>query len=301
MAKKFDTKGLGTILRNAAQLEQAIKESPEEVVKEVVNHVIMLPIEFVEANPEQPREHFDKEALENLAASIRTHGLIQPITVRRLHEKAYQIISGERRFRASKMAGLDEIPAYVRIVMNDQDLLEMALIENIQRADLNSMEIANSYATLIKSYSLTHEQISQRVGKDRTTITNYIRLFDLPIDAQTALKEEKISMGHAKALLSVKDNFALFNVILNRIVEEGLSVRATENLVRSLQGDKKPAAAPAPKGLPENLRQIRDRFRDYFHTSHIDLKRDEKGKGQIVIKFDNDNELNRIIEMIEDK
>jgi ParB family transcriptional regulator, chromosome partitioning protein len=300
MAKgKFDTKGLGAILKSAAQFEQAVQESPVELVKELTNHIIMLPIEHIEANANQPRKDFQDNALEELAASIRVHGLIQPITVRRLHEKAYQIISGERRFRASKLAGLTEIPAYVRIA-NDQELLEMALIENIQREDLNAIEVALSYSRLKKECNLTDEVISQRVGKDRSTITNHLRLLTLDENIQDAVRDRKISMGHARALAGIKDNAAFLNSLLVQIISESLSVRTVEEMIRKYQdgnGNTKPAPS---KRLPEHLRTIQDQFSAFFGAK-VQLKRSDKGNGQLVVKFDNDAQLNRLIELIEEK
>lgn len=300
MAKTtFNTKGIGTLLKNASQLEQAIKEDQQEVIRELTNHILLLPIEHIEANMDQPRKDFDDKALDELAASIKVHGLIQPITVRRLHEKAYQIISGERRFRASKRAGMVEIPAYVRIA-NNQEMLEMALIENIQREDLNAIEIAMSYASLIEECKLTHEQISERVGKDRTTITNYTRLLTLSDKIQEAVRERKLSMGHARSLAGIKDNAAFQNSLFLKIINEELSVRAVEDLIRKYQEDTKGAKPAASKRLPDHLRNIQDQFSAFFGAK-VALKRSDKGSGQLIVKFENDGELNRLIELIEEK
>jgi ParB family chromosome partitioning protein len=299
MSKKFDTGGIKTLLGSAAQLEKAIKEDAREVVRELTNHIIMLPMEQVQANAEQPRKDFEPKALEELAASIKVHGLIQPITVRRLSEKAYQIISGERRTRASKLAGLTEIPAYVRLATN-QEMLEMALIENIQREDLNAIEIAMSYAGLIEECKMTHEQISERVGKDRSTITNHLRLLTLSDNIQDAVRERKISMGHARALAGIKDNAAFQNSLLLQIMQEELSVRAVEDLIRKYQEPGKSAKPAANKRLPDHLRNIQDQFSAFFGAKVV-LKRSDKGSGQLVVKFDNDATLNRLIELIEEK
>ncbi len=300
MAKTtFNTKGIGTLLKNASQLEQAIKEDQQEVIRELTNHILLLPIEHIEANMDQPRKDFDDKALDELAASIKVHGLIQPITVRRLHEKAYQIISGERRFRASKRAGLTEIPAYVRIA-NNQEMLEMALIENIQREDLNAIEIAMSYASLMEECKLTHEQISERVGKDRTTITNYTRLLTLSDKIQEAVRERKLSMGHARALAGIKDNAAFQNSLFAKIIQEELSVRAVEDLIRKYQEETKGVKPTASKRLPDHLRNIQDQFSAFFGAK-VALKRNDKGNGQLIVKFENDGELNRLIELIEEK
>lgn len=297
MAKTtFNTKGIGTLLKNASHLEQAIKEDRQEVVRELTNHVLLLPIDHIETNRDQPRKDFDEKALDELAASIRVHGLIQPITVRRLHEKAYQIISGERRYRASKKAGLTEVPAYVRIA-NNQEMLEMALIENIQREDLNAIEIAMSFASLLEECKLTHEQISDRVGRDRTTITNHLRLLTLSDTIQEAVRERKISMGHARALAGIKENAAFQNSLLNQIMEEGLSVRGVEDTIRKYQERQKGSKPSAAPRMPDHMRTIQDKFSAFFGTK-VSLKRNDKGTGQLVVKFENDAELNRLIELL---
>ncbi|MEQ1747724.1 MAG: ParB/RepB/Spo0J family partition protein [Saprospiraceae bacterium] len=302
MAKKLDKgdfgKGIRALLANPKQLEQAVQDNPQEVVRELTHTVAMLPIAQIEANPFQPRTEFDQTALDELADSIRVHGLIQPVTVRRLHNKAYQLISGERRFRASQMAGLSEIPAYVRLA-DDQQMLEMALIENIQRQDLNAIEVAISYQRLKEECSLTDELLSERVGKQRSTITNYLRLLKLPVDVQQAIKNNELSMGHARALAGVND-IAFQLSLLRQIRQEGLSVRAVEVLIARHQEDRVGKKPRADNRMPDHLRGIQDQFRAYFGAK-VDLKRSDKGKGQIVIKFENDGELNRLIDLIEAK
>lgn len=290
-------KGIRALLANPTELEQAVQENPEQVVREFTGNVAMLPLEQIETNPFQPRTEFDQTALEELAASITVHGLIQPVTVRRLHDRAYQLISGERRFRASQMAGLQEVPAYIRLA-DDQQMLEMALIENIQREDLNAVEIAISYQRLIDECALTHENLSERVGKQRSTITNYLRLLKLPPEIQRALKERKLTMGHARALAGI-DNIALQLSLFKQIVEQDLSVRAVEELISRYQGstrsDQKPNRA---ERLPDHLRQIQDQFSAFFGAK-VELKRNPKGKGQVVVNFENDSELNRLIDLLE--
>lgn len=302
MSKKLSKtdfgKGIRALLANPAELEQAVQENPQAVVRELTHSVALLPIEQIEANPFQPRTEFDQEALQELADSIRVHGLIQPITVRRLHDRAYQLISGERRFRASQMAGLREIPAYVRIA-DDQQMLEMALIENIQRQDLNAIEIAISYQRLKEECNLTDEQLSERVGKQRSTITNYLRLLKLPVDIQQAIKNGSISMGHARALAGVSD-VAFQLSLLRQILQDDLSVRAVEDIIARHQAERLGPKKRAEKRLPDALRHIQDRFSAFFGTK-VDLKRNERGKGQIVIKFDNDAELNRILDILDQK
>jgi ParB family transcriptional regulator, chromosome partitioning protein len=300
MAKtKFDTGGIKALLGNPKQLEKAVQENPQEVVRELATTVAMIPVKQIKANSGQPRKAFDGEALDELAASIKAHGIIQPITVRRLHDKEYQIISGERRFRASQLAGLSEIPAYIRLA-NDQELLEMALIENIQREDLNAWEIAVSYGRLAEEFKLTHESLSERVGKQRSTITNYLRLlkFEGDPDIKQGLIDNKISMGHARALAGV-DDYAMRNSLYQQIVEQDLSVRAIEALIASYQESRKPKEVKKDMGLPQHLREIQDRFNAFF-GSKVQLKRDDKGKGQLLIKFSNDAEFNRLIDAIGD-
>jgi ParB family chromosome partitioning protein len=299
MAKaKFDTGGIKTLLGNPKKFEQAVHENPQEVVRELATNVATLPLKYIQANSGQPRKKFEQESLEELAASIRAHGIIQPITVRRLQDKEYQIISGERRFRASQLAGLSEIPAYVRLA-NDQELLEMALIENIQREDLNAWEVAISYSRLVEEFKLTHENLSDRVGKQRSTITNYLRLlrFESDADIKKGIIEGRISMGHARALAGL-DDYATRNSIYQQILQEDLSVRAVEMLIASHQQSRKPKEPKPDKSLPLHLREIQDRFNAFF-GSKVQLKRDDSGKGQIVLKFNNDTEFNRLIDAIE--
>ncbi|MFN4080597.1 MAG: ParB/RepB/Spo0J family partition protein [Saprospiraceae bacterium] len=296
-AKADFGKGIRALLANPTQMEAAIQEHPQEVVRELTSHVAMLPISQIETNPYQPRIEFDQTALNELASSIRVHGLIQPVTVRRLNDKAYQLISGERRFRASQLAGLTEVPAYVRLA-DDQQMLEMALIENIQREDLNAVEVAISYQRLLDECNLTHESLSERVGKQRSTITNYLRLLKLPPEIQRAVKEKKLSMGHARALAGV-DNIALQLSIFRQTLEQDLSVRAIENLIARYQEGRAQASGKAPKeSLSDDLRQVRDRFRDFFGTKKVELKRSANGKGQIVLAFESDADLNRLLDLI---
>lgn len=298
MAKStFNAKGIGTLLKSASQLEQAIKEDKQEEIRELTNHILMLPIEHIEANREQPRKNFDNIALTELAESIMTHGLIQPITVRRLHEKAYQIISGERRFRASKMAGLKEVPAYIRVA-NSQEVLEMALVENIQREDLNALEIADTYTALQVECNMTLEQIAERVGKERSTVNNYMRLRQLHDDVQTAVRDRQISMGHARALAGLIDDPSLQLNICKQIILKSLSVRAVEEMIQKHKEENK-AGKNGSKAMPNHLKKIQDDFGSFF-GSKVALKRSDNGAGQLVVKFENDAELNRLIDLIEE-
>lgn len=302
MAKpNFNLGGIRTIVANPVQMERAIQENPEEVVRELATIALLLPIGQIEANLKQPRLNFDEKALEELADSIKAHGLIQPITVRRLEGRKYEIISGERRFRAARLAGLAEIPAYIRIA-NDQQMLEMALIENIQREDLNAIEIAISYQRLMDDFSFTQEALSARVGKDRTTISNYLRLFKLKSQMQEAVKERRLSMGHARALVGITDDDAFQISLFNKILSEDLSVRTTEKIVAEYQEQKmmkNGTPAKASKTMPKHLQDIQDRFGAFFGAK-VKLRRDEKGKGQIILSFENDAELNRLIDCIEE-
>ncbi len=296
MAKQVKKKELGKGIR--ALLANVEVESPEkqmETVKELTHTVAMIPLEQIEVNPFQPRKEFDADALEELARSLRTHGLIQPITVRRMAENQYQLISGERRLRAARIAGLTTVPAYVRLA-NDQEMIEMALVENIQRQDLNAIEVAITYQRLIDECELTHEALSERVGKQRSTVTNFLRLLKLPPDIQKALKENVISMGHARALITIED-IGLQLTLFKEVIKKGLSVRATEALVRRY---KNPQAKSSDSNteLPSDYKNVRDNLRNYLGTK-VDLKRNANGSGQIRIPFSDDNELNRILDLIE--
>jgi ParB family transcriptional regulator, chromosome partitioning protein len=253
-----------------------------------------LEIEKIEPNAAQPRTDFDEKALVELAESIIVQGIIQPITVRRLEANKFQIISGERRYRASKLAGLKVIPAYIREA-NDQEMLEMALIENIQRQDLNAVEVAISYQRLIAECNLKQEQLGERVGKDRTTVNNYLRLLKLPPDILKGLREGKLSMGHAKTLINIEnaeDQLFLFN----KIVNEDLSVRRAEELVRELHQAKKPKATAKPVANYE-IDMLQSKLSGHFGTK-IFIKADGNNKGEIKIPFLSTEDLNRILEIL---
>lgn len=290
-------KGIGALLKNIeSEVSNSNKEEVQQVVKELSNVIAQIPISEIEVNREQPRVDFDEEALEELAASIKVLGLIQPITVRRLADKQYQLISGERRFRASKKIGLKEVPAYIRLA-NDQEMLEMALVENIQRENLNPIEVATTYQRLKDECKLKDEQLSKRVGKKRSTITNYLGLLGLPPKIQQGLKEQKISTGHGKALKSI-DDIALQISLYNQTVQEGLSVRALEEQVRRLKEDSgvKPKAKKAkmPDGFEAKQKDLRE-----FLGSKVQLKVNNEGKGQIVIPFSDVSDFNRILDVID--
>ncbi|MEM1322261.1 MAG: ParB/RepB/Spo0J family partition protein [Bacteroidota bacterium] len=294
MKKKELGKGIRALLSN---IDKQVEENPEQLVKELASNTAMINIDTIEVNPFQPRKEFEQGPLEELSESIKVHGLIQPITLRRMGQNRYQLISGERRLRASRMAGLTEVPAYVRIVENDQEMLEMALIENIQREDLNAVEVAFTYQRLIDECKLTHEKLSERVGKNRSSVTNYLRLLKLPPDIQQALKQRKISMGHARALVGVED-LALQLMLLKQITDEDLSVRAVEEIIRSYNQPAGKAAAKSKSKLPAEYQSVQDNLRQYL-GSKVLLKRKSNGAGQIVINFGSDADLNRLLDLIE--
>ena len=260
-------------------------------------------ISEIEPNPDQPRKHFDAEAMMELSDSIKQIGVIQPITLRKVHENKYQIIAGERRFRASKMAGLISIPAYIKEI-NDDLVVEMALVENIQREDLNAIEIALSYQNLMELYQYTQEQLSERVGKKRTTVSNYLRLLRLPGEIQVGIKDRKIDMGHARALINIVDPVKQLEVY-DQLIKNNYSVRKVEEIVRSItdEPEKEPketvTSIPVPKEkLPEEYLLLKERLKSLFH-SKIDLARDKKGKGKITIPFANDEELEKIMDIFD--
>jgi ParB family chromosome partitioning protein len=288
-------KGLSALLENS-ETDITSKNSNSGVV----NSVSMLPIDSIEANPFNPRTNFEKDALNELSQSIAVHGIIQPLTVRKLGRDKYQLISGERRFRASQMAGLKEVPAYIRVA-NDQTMLEMALVENIQREDLNAIEVALSYQRLIEECSLTQDQLSQKVAKSRSSITNHIRLLKLPADIQAAVRDNVISMGHARALVSAGDE-ALQLAIYSRIAEEGLSVRDTELLIREGYVEPREGHTPSTRNtkngvITEKQFVFKEHMSDRLSTK-IDIKKSSAGGGKIIVNFNSEVDLNRIIELL---
>ncbi|TSA33988.1 MAG: ParB/RepB/Spo0J family partition protein [Porphyromonadaceae bacterium] len=248
-------------------------------------------ISLIETNPFQPRSHFDQEALEEMAASIRQFGIIQPITVRKLADKKYQLIAGERRLKAAVIAGLSRIPAYIRTA-DDQSMLELALVENIQREDLDPIEVAISYQRLIDECKLTQENMSDRVGKKRSTISNYLRLLKLPAEIQLGLRTSKLSMGHARTLINIEDP-AVQLVIYQKILDNNLSVRKIEELVRHIQAERKPVIKEKGE-VPGEHGQLQDQLKRYFQVG-VQFKRNSKGKGKIILTFNSDEELEKIL------
>lgn len=288
-------RGLGALLNDSGG-EQPKQSRPLKGKVASAGSIADIALDQIEVNPFQPRTEFKKEALEELSESIKVQGIIQPITVRKLNNNAYQLISGERRLQASKLAGLEKIPAYVRMA-DDQQMLEMAIIENIQRQDLNAMEIALSYQRLLAECDLKQEELGDRVGKNRTTVNNYLRLLKLPHDIQAALRDGKLSMGHARALINVEDS-ALQLSLLKKILTDDLSVRKVEALVKQ-------AAYPQEKTVSEpvtertiELKQVQDKLTSHFGTK-IKIASNDQDKGEIKIPFTSVSELNRILELID--
>jgi ParB family transcriptional regulator, chromosome partitioning protein len=261
----------------------------------IVGAVANISLDKIEANPFQPRTDFEAEALQELAQSIKEQGIIQPVTVRKLGYDKYQLISGERRFKASKMAGLEFIPAYIRIA-NDRAMLEMALVENIQRENLNPIEISLSYKRLIEECTLTQEELSDKVGKKRSTVANYLRLLKLPAEIQAGIRDNKITMGHARAIINIDDaevQLKIYKDILSNV----LSVRRVEELARGT------SAAPNKKKSPKiflssELKKIQDELSDQFEARILIQKIDKNGKGKIMIPFSSEDDLKRILDML---
>ena len=277
----------------------AILESPETDITSrdisgeyVVGAIAHVPVNQIEPNPFQPRTHFEESELAELTMSIQEQGIIQPITIRKLGYDKYQVIAGERRLKAAKMAGLTEIPAFIRIA-NDEQMLELALVENIQRQELNPLEIAISFQRLLEECQLNQEELSQKVGKDRSTVANYIRLLKLPTEIQIAIRNNKISMGHARALITINDTKTQL-IILHRILEKKLSVRQVEEIVRNLT-----LANPGKKRnenpiLPVKFEKIKETLNKKLNTE-VDLKLNLHGNGAIIITFKSDEDFDRIV------
>jgi len=290
-------KGLGALLGDSGNAASGSNEAQAVPVFGQVPGIKTILLSSIETNPFQPRTHFDKEALNELAESIRVQGIIQPVTVRQLSENRYQLISGERRFQASAIAGLDEIPAYIRKA-NDQQMLEMAIIENIQRENLNALEIAFSYQRLMAECNLKQEELGDRVGKKRATVNNYLRLLKLPPEIQAGIRDGLVSMGHARALINVpfiENQLALFH----KIIREQWSVRQVEDAVRKIaEGEPDPTPVKSTKG-PESsaLEALKQRLTTHFGT-RVQLKSGAGEKGEIRIPFLSHDDLNRILDLL---
>ncbi len=266
----------------------------KEVLEKKVEANMQIPVDSIDANPWQPRSRFDDEALNELAASIRQLGIVQPLTVREIPGGRFQLIAGERRLRAARLAGLTNVPAYVRTA-DDQAMLEMALVENIQREDLDAVEVAISYQRLIEECRLTQEQLSERVGKQRSTVANYLRLLKLPAEIQLGIKNRQLSMGHARTLISIEDSKQQIEVYY-RVINEDMSVRQTEELVRHLQAAplRDPAKSDKKRKLNQDFKQLSDHLKTVFGTDVV-FRINDKGKGKIVIQFENNDQMERIL------
>lgn len=283
-------RGLSALLKDPTN---DIKSVEDKNADKVVGSIVELELESIEVNPFQPRSSFNEDALRELASSIKELGVIQPITVRKLGFGKYQLVSGERRFRASKLVGLATVPAYIRIA-NDQESLEMALVENIQRQDLDPIEIALSYQRLIEEINVTQEELSDRVGKNRSTIANYLRLLKLDPIIQTGMRDGFISMGHGRALINIEDLGDQLD-IYEKILSQNLSVRETEALVR---GRKNPEEKPVKKAeVPIFAKKAKKELTDFFETK-VEVKVSKSGKGQLVVPFKNQSDFDRIIKLI---
>jgi ParB family transcriptional regulator, chromosome partitioning protein len=288
-------KGIRSLLQNIDSDLKGSSGNLKAGVAEAVTNVLRIAIDQIEPNPRQPRHDFDEQSLNELATSIRLHDIVQPITVSRLPTGKYRLVSGERRWRAAKIAGLKDVPAYIRQA-NDQELLELALLENLQREDLNAMEIALSYKRMMEELNYTQEQVAERMGKERSTVANYIRLLKLPPDIQVAVRKGELTMGHARALINV-DTIDKQLYIFNETREKGLSVRQTEELVRRLYKSNSPVKDSVKPSLPPAYKKIEDNLASHFSTK-VKLSHNKNGHGQISIEYYSIQELNKILDQI---
>lgn len=290
-------RGLGALLSDDGGGEKSVLvKKPLRERSASAGSISEINLDQIEVNPFQPRTDFDQEALQELSESIKVQGIIQPITVRKLNNNSFQLISGERRFQASKLAGLEKVPAYIRTA-DDQQMLEMALIENIQRQDLNAMEVALSYQRLLSECDLKQEQLGDRVGKKRSTVNNYLRLLKLPPDIQAAVRDGKISMGHARALINIEDTTLQLD-LLKKILNEDLSVRKVEALVKQASFPDEPQDESSQKVVSKEILSVQDKLSSHFGTK-INIASKDNNKGEIKIPFTSVSELNRILEIID--
>ena len=295
--KELIGKGLRSLLQN---IDSDLKTTEGSLKTEVVNQVTTtsrIPLADIQVNPKQPRKDFDEQALQELAHSIKLHDIIQPLTVSKLPSGKYQLIAGERRFRASKLAGLKDVPAYIRQA-NDQQLLELALLENLQRENLNAYETALSYKRMMEELDYTQEQVAERMGKERSTVTNYIRLLKLPPDILSGIRDNSLSMGHARALVNI-DTVDKQLYVFKEIKQKGLNVRQTEELVRKLyKGEKQGNAASVPKSdLPPAFKKIENNLASHFSTK-VKMVHNKKGYGSINIEYYSLDELNKLLDLM---
>jgi ParB family chromosome partitioning protein len=289
-------KGIRSLLQS---IDTDLKTSSGHLKVNVVENatgISRIAIEEIETNPKQPRRDFDEQSLQELATSIKIHDIIQPVTVSKLASGKYRLISGERRWRAAKLAGIQDIPAYIRLA-NDQQLLELALLENLQREDLNAMEISLSYKRMMEELEYTQEQVAERMGKDRSTVTNYIRLLKLPPDIQVAVRSGEISMGHARALINV-DTIDKQLYIFKEIKNKGLSVRQTEALVRNLYKQSGTVKKTSKTTLSPTYQKIEDKLASHFST-RVKLKHQKNGSGQISFDYYSLEELNKLLRQMD--
>jgi len=290
--KKALGRGLSALLDS-----QETEVHPHEISSDYVSgSIFQLPISQIEPNPFQPRNHFNADELSELAVSIHQQGIIQPLTVRKLGYDKYQLITGERRLKAARIAGLDRVPVYIRIA-NDEQMLEMALVENIQREDLNPIEIAMSFQRLLEECKIRQEDLSNKVGKDRSTISNYIRLLKLPAEIQVALRDDLITMGHARAIITVESEKDQL-LILQKILIRKLSVRQVEEMVRNLISGNKPGTPPSETSLPPKFSQAKELLNSALQ-SDVDVKLNRKGAGSIIISFKSSEDFDRIVSKLE--
>jgi len=288
-------KGLRSLLSNIDQDLKNASGALKNTVVEQATATIRVPLSDITINPKQPRKDFNETELSELAASIKTHDIIQPLTVSKQANGKYQLIAGERRFRASKIAGLKDVPVYIRSA-NDKDLLELALLENLQRSDLNAIEIGLSYKRMMEELNYTQEQVADRMGKERSTVTNYIRLLKLPPDIQLAVRSSKISMGHARALITI-DTVDKQLYAFNEIKNKQLSVRQTEELVRKLYKGNEAVKSSAKNDLPPAYKKIENNLASHFGTK-AKLVHNKKGYGSITLEYYSLEELNKILDLM---
>ncbi|HMT74121.1 MAG TPA: ParB/RepB/Spo0J family partition protein [Chitinophagaceae bacterium] len=294
--KELLGKGIRSLLQSIDSDLKTGSGNLKATVVENATGISKIAIEHIETNPKQPRRDFDEQALKELAESIKLHDIIQPVTVTKLATGKFRLISGERRWRASKMAGLKEIPAYIRQA-NDSQLLELALLENLQREDLNAMEVSLSYKRMMEELDYTQEQVAERMGKDRSTVANFIRLLKLPPDIQLAVRSNELTMGHARALINV-DTIDKQLYIFKEIKEKGLSVRQTEALVRNLYKHEGHVKKSSKTSLPSAYQRIEDKLASHFST-RVKLKHSRTGSGQIVIDYYSQEELSKILRQMD--
>lgn len=286
--KKVLGRGLSALLEDSGSESNPV----DHVVEHGAGTIARIPVTMIEPNPFQPRSHFNESELQELALSITEHGIIQPLTLRKVDHNKYQLIAGERRFKAAQMAGMTEVPAHVRLA-NDEQMLEMALVENIQRADLNPLEIAISFQRLIEECQIRQDELGKKVGKDRSTISNYIRLLKLPEEIQVAVRDNLISMGHARAIINVGDEESQL-IILQKILERRLSVRDVEEAVKKLGTPQQKPTVNKKQTLPSRFEQVKSNLHEKLQ-SRVDLKISRGGAGSIIISFRSEEDLERII------